>query len=168
MTNFDEKTGIHYGVIAQNSLNSEAFQEVFDRAVDLNFEEYVEGLRCEIRDFLEDKVREKHIVSLTEDVFDVLQDAILESYGGEKTSWEYSDEDYELQDCLETNVMVTKSPYYTFCRKCSPCVPNAGDLDNPMDEGVKTYCLGPEFFDDEKAPYSVYSVKTGDLIKSSL
>jgi len=33
-----------------------------------------------------------------------------------------------------------------------------------MSEGVKTYCLGADWFENERAPYPVYSVATGELV----
>ena len=40
----------------------------------------------------------------------------------------------------------------------------AGNLDNAMSEGVKTYALGHDWFDSQCAPYPVYSVETGLLV----
>lgn len=57
-----------------------------------------------------------------------------------------------------TCIMITNSEYYTFTRLCSPCVPNAGGLDNPDEKGYKTYCLGHDFFGVEGAPYRVFRV----------
>lgn len=34
---------------------------------------------------------------------------------------------------------ITESPVITHCRPCSPCVPNAGDLDSPDADGVEAY-----------------------------
>jgi hypothetical protein len=65
---------------------------------------------------------------------------------------------------VHTLGMVTDSPFYTFAQFCSPCVPGAGNLDNAMDEGVKTYCLGHDWFESGKAPYPVYSVTSGELV----
>ena len=78
----------------------------------------------------------------------------------EPIGWNYSDDGYELTDCLDNDIFVLKSPYYTFAQFCSPCVPGAGNLDNAMPDGVKTYCLGHDWFEEGKAPYPVYSVET--------
>jgi len=64
-----------------------------------------------------------------------------------------------------TCLFLTKSPYYTFTQFCSPCAPGAGDLDNPLENGVKTLCFGPEMFDDDKAPYPVYRVSDDSLVE---
>jgi hypothetical protein len=48
-------------------------------------------------------------------------------------------------------IWVFKSPYVTPCRQCSPCVPNAGNLDDMMELGAHNclaYCMDPEEIDD--------------------
>lgn len=49
----------------------------------------------------------------------------------------------------DSNVMmVTWSKYTTNARPCSPCCPNAGDLDSlDPDGGIKTYCLPEEWLE---------------------
>lgn len=80
---------------------------------------------------------------------------------------EYTDKDYNIIDCLDNDLMVLKSPFFTWAQFCSPCVPGAGNLDTPTKKGigVKCYCLGADWFDGQKAPYPVYSVETGKLVK---
>jgi hypothetical protein len=94
-------------------------------------------------------------------VFDSCQ-----AFGEEPQGWNYSGDGYELTDCLDSDIFVLKSPYYTFAPFCSPCVPGAGDLDNAMDDGVKSYCLGHDWFEGGKAPYKVFSVETGQEVQA--
>ncbi len=82
-------------------------------------------------------------------------------YSDEPIGYSYEADGYTLTDCLQTDIMVLSSPYYTFAQYCSPCVPGAGNLDTPCDDGPKTYALGHEWFEGDKAPYRVYSVATG-------
>ncbi len=42
------------------------------------------------------------------------------------------------------NIWVCESPYVATCRKCSPCIPNGGDLDSPSEHGEMAYCLPPD------------------------
>lgn len=86
--------------------------------------------------------------------------------GDEPLGWSYESEGYQLTDCLDSDIMVLASPYYTHARFCSPCVPGAGNLDSYDPAGVKTYCLGHDWFEEGKAPYPVYSVKTGEEISA--
>lgn len=66
-------------------------------------------------------------------------------------------------------IWVTKSPFATYCRTCSPCVPNAGDLDNcgvMEDSNNIAYCPDPEEFSVlADRPEEVFTVDTatGDL-----
>lgn len=82
----------------------------------------------------------------------------------EPIGWVYSDEGYELQDCLDSDIMVLKSPFYTFAQFCSPCVPGAGNLNHPTEDGVKCYCLGHDWFEEGHAPYPVYQVSDGKQV----
>ena len=81
----------------------------------------------------------------------------------EPIDWNYAPGDtrYETQYSESLHcVFVTKSPYYTYGRFCSPCAPGAVDLDGPLSagEGVRGYCLGHEMFDG-MAPYQVFTVR---------
>lgn len=168
-TNVDMATGIRYGVISQHSIcqawadSSEADYgdptcpkcgaeccapktELTDDVDDLEFEQYGRG--CADYECEHCKI-----------TFDS-QDA----FGDEPRGWNYNGDGYEMVDCLDSAVMILKSPYYTFAPFCSPCVPGAGDINSTrggMDEGVKTYCVGHDWFEDGEAPYTVYSVETG-------
>lgn len=67
-------------------------------------------------------------------------------------------------DTNDGEIMVFKSPFFTETRECSPCFPNAGNLEDHEDGYLKTYCLGHTEFEDERAPYPVYSVETGKIV----
>lgn len=71
------------------------------------------------------------------------------------------------------DVFILKSPYYTYAKFCSPCAPGACDLRSPLtfsdhvervlkgvvEEPVRSYCFGPDCFDDDQpCPYPVYRV----------
>ena len=77
-----------------------------------------------------------------------------ESYDDIPAYYEYLNDGYDLRFTPDsTFIWVSKSPYITECKFCSPCVPGAGDLDNPIIGGIKTYCLDSSWFEDNKAPY---------------
>jgi hypothetical protein len=80
----------------------------------------------------------------------------------ESGPYRYEQDGYILEECGNGDFFVIKSPFYAFCGECSPCAPNAGYLTS--DGSMKTYCLGPEWFDDEQAPYDVYNVSDDKLI----
>lgn len=96
---------------------------------------------------------------------------------------------FHAVDCLDSDVMVLKSRYYTFAPFCSPCVPGAGNLDSTSDNmlafvrtslrrighadlsgpddfvpfGVKTYCPDKLYFSKGACPYPYWSVETNEL-----
>lgn len=58
-------------------------------------------------------------------------------------------------------IWVLNSPYVTPCRECSPCVPNAGNLDDMMVLGAHNcvaYCVKPEDIESEEDhPKEIYA-----------
>ena len=159
-TNVDRASGIRFGVISMHSLAHWAYDDVEDdygpptcgkcgnEAVDYDDEthgEYRRGRGC--CDYACESC--EHYLD-SSDVF-----------SEESLGWSYEADGYSLVNCLDNDAMVLASPFYTFAQFCSPCVPGAGDLDNAMEEGAKTYCLGHDWFEEWKAPYRVFSVETG-------
>jgi hypothetical protein len=84
---------------------------------------------------------------------------------------DYIQEGYKLRQGGDgSDIFVLESPFFTFAQFCSPCAPGACYLLNWLegDENCETnraYCLGHDWFEDKKAPYPVYSVETGTLVK---
>jgi len=78
------------------------------------------------------------------------------------------DGEYKLQSCFDgSEIMVLKSPYFTYGQFCSPCVPGAINLNHEIRKGNadnRGYCLSHDWFDSGKAPYNVYSIATGQLV----
>lgn len=90
----------------------------------------------------------------------------MEVFPESPISWTYEEDGYKAEQGGEdTDVFVVKSPYYTHAQFCSPCAPGAGYLMNPCKDGPKTYCFGHDWFPENKAPYPVYSVETGEEVK---
>lgn len=87
-----------------------------------------------------------------------------EAFPEEALGQSFEDSEYYLESCLDSDVMIIKSPYYTRAQFCSPCVPGAGNLETPCETGPKTYCLGHDWFDDGKAPYPVYRVSDDSIV----
>jgi hypothetical protein len=73
-----------------------------------------------------------------------------------------------------TLIWVTDSSYITNAAGCSPCVPNAGDLDNPRSEtgGCPCLCLPPSYYkdyewEDDKVPEFMQEIdEDGELVGS--
>lgn len=170
MTNYDEKTGIHYGVISPNSISQEALLDLCDKSTDTVYESSKDAFLKDLETFCDDNnLNFKNINDASFiDEFDQNYDNVYHGY-------EYEDKDYILHISDDNfGIFVIKSPYYTYTKQCSPCAPNAGDLNAPIskqeyDAGdhyafmygtVKAYCLPREFFDDDYNPikYRYYRV----------
>ena len=160
LANIDRQTGIRYGVISQGAvlqawahsaepdLGKPTCPDCGSELQRVEEIEYYSGPGCE--DYACTKCRR---------TFDA-QDA----FGDEPIGLSYSDDGYELTDCLDSDIFVLKSPFYTFAQFCSPCVPGAGNLEAPDADGAKTFCLGHDWFESGEAPYPVYSVETGQQV----
>ena len=87
-------------------------------------------------------------------------------YGDDPVGWSISDPEYTGSVDSQNDLFITRSPYFTWAQFCSPCAPGAGHLENPTPPGcgVRTYCLGHDWFTGDEAPYPVYSVATGELV----
>jgi hypothetical protein len=169
MSNFNETVGIRYGVISPHSISSWSLDEIYQNGTDPIYEE--------LKNDLIDPIR-KHLnnfgfsVGQIDEVLDPLIDNFNESYESDGSGiMDYSDKEYDLHVSGDNfGIFVMRSPYYTWCKPCSPCAPGAGDLDNPADthtfmiEGdkqvdypgysEKTLCLGHEWFDQDNDQYS--------------
>lgn len=105
-------------------------------------------------------------------------------FGDEALGYYLDDGEHKMVTCLDSDIMILKSPYYTYAQFCSPCVPGAGNLECPLTCGwgsicehtgeetgcshfsvPRCYALGHEWFEEQKAPYPVYSVETNLEIK---
>lgn len=169
LTNIDTATRIRYGVISQHSIMPEAMDD-FDN----DYGEptcpkcgdvvgYVSDIDYDDTDYT--KYRPSgcddlvcHECKHTLDTSDAFED--------EPLGWYLDDGEYQASNCLDSDIIITKSPYYTYAPFCSPCVPGAGNLDNGMTETdgdmssqwPKTYCFSHDWFESGQAPYRVFRV----------
>jgi len=172
MTNYDEKTGIAYGVISPHAINQDVLNDISIEGTDPNYEstkkELIEDIStlCNNYGIDVDNIDLDNFIQEMADHYESCNDG----------TFDYSDKDYTLHNSADNfGLFVIRSPYYTYCRKCSPCAPGAGDLNNPleieeineMDENDKTYCLGPEYFGEseyDKIPYRVFRVDNDEEV----
>jgi uncharacterized CHY-type Zn-finger protein len=157
MANIDKNNGMHYGTISQN--------EVLQAWVESSEPYYFPACpHCgnEIKQSIIDDVQSGQNKKclhckkqLTESDF----------YDGEPTSYVLDDGEY-LAECGDNgDIIITKSPYYSMAQYASPCFPGGGYIMNECETGIKTYCFGHDFFEDGKAPYTVYNVETNEIVK---
>jgi endogenous inhibitor of DNA gyrase (YacG/DUF329 family) len=156
-SNVDKATGIHFGVISLHSISPEAWDLVEYDYGDPTCPmcngpavEYDESKHAGLVEFgyAGEYTCESCKIALSADVV----------FADEPIGFKYERDGYKLADCLDSDMFVALSPYYTFAQYCSPCVPGAGNLDIPCPDGPKTYCLDHEWFESGKAPYTVFRV----------
>jgi hypothetical protein len=124
-SNTDTANGIRYGVISQGSIMPEALD---DMKLDYGNPTCP---KCG------EDVGEDYACIPCKETFES-----EEVFPEEALGFSYEKEGYKLSDCLDFDIFILKSPFYTHAQFCSPCVPGAGNLDNPIANGPKTYALG--------------------------
>ena len=154
-TNIDLNTGVRYGVIPVHDLDSWIYEELesfygppycpecCDQVVDSETEGDFYCERCKKTYWSE------------------------ECFPDSPVSQTIDKDGYQAQLDEYNDIFIFKSPYFTYAGFCSPCAPGAGHLRTITPDGVKTYCFGHDWFEGDEAPYPVYSVETGELVKKS-
>ena len=104
------------------------------------------------------------LVEYAEFAKDYIDEEFGACYECDGTSYWYEHHGYKIRyNTDDGDMFVIDSPYFTYCRQCSPCAPNAGYLtDQPGT--LKTFCLGTDWFEDDEAPYDIYEVYSGKCI----
>lgn len=156
-SNIDLETGIRFGVIPTQDLCSEvvwdSFEAIYGDATCPECGTEVEELDGTF--VLKDYTCPSCLKSFYSH----------ECYSDEPIGFLLKDTSYLASIDSYSDVFIEKSPYYTYAEFCSPCAPGACHLRRFNPAGEKTYCLGHEFFDGDKAPYVVYSVETGRIVE---
>lgn len=178
--NFDKETGIHFGVIG---MNAEGLTEWAWESMEADYgdptcpkcgnevKDYADAVLADDENPTEGKVLEESLENYNEhscaDYVCLGCQIILDSdevTGDEPVGHTLDEDGYMGFVDSNNDLMIVKSPYYTHAQFCSPCAPGAGHLENPCPDGPKTYCLGHDWFEGDKAPYPVYDVATGQLV----
>ena len=176
MSNIDKETGIRYGVIHQNHISPDAYEDIINNGIDVDFE----GFKKEVKDQLEtsiasaleelglyrsgSKYNNNDPEAMAEEIVDNLEWDNYEGTG-DCTRYEYEQDGYHIQTCSDGDMFILKSPYYSKSQYCSPCAPGAGYLNNPCKDGPKTFCLLDDWFDEyQKCPYPIWRVDNDELV----
>jgi hypothetical protein len=133
-SNINPETGVRYGVVALHSLEDWVWEEFWQNGTNETWE-YAK------REWLAENPN---------------HDEDSEEFQEWNESWECDEQEYSLE-CdgmkLELSylggaplVFVLQSPYISRARECSPCVPNAGDLDSKDADGVECYDLPADWY----------------------
>lgn len=168
--NVDPETGIRYGCIDAKSVPF-LMDDIMSNGTNVTFEDarnaFLEALQsCQSRDDLFQVLREYGLEEidfddndvqfpLSENTIDDILSQWEETYESMEDEYEYATElPGQGQFCcfltyLQSPILlITRSPFVTYCRECSPCVPNAGDLDSLCGQddpkSVLAYCVPPD------------------------
>lgn len=153
-TNIDAETGIRYGVIPQGA--------VLQAWADSSEPHYGEQQcsKCAATITMDDSTCPECGVELDPYGFDFV----------EPVSFYVDDDEYSAECGDNGDIFITRSPFFTFAQFCSPCAPGAGYLENELSEpnpNNRAYCFGHDWFDEGRAPYTVYRVATGEVVSPS-
>ena len=149
--NTNSKTGIRFGVIAVNDLNSDVVEDLWYGygAVDLSYQAAMEELDAEIgweadrlietgelqaedRDWYVDRETDKR-----RDDIQIDEPTIEGTYEGVQ---------YQISWLGGAPLLfVFESPFKGRFQICSPCVPNAVSLESPSDVGAEGYDVPPDW-----------------------
>ena len=143
--NIDPETGIAYGTIYLNSLADWVFDEFFYHGTNLTSAAAEEDFLAEWRADNPDAEEG--------DEDDALQDFWDDYYCNDEELYRLETDGMILEISYlggAAMVWVLKSPHTRMVRECSPCCPNAGDLDSG-EGGVVAYDLPPEWYGKEEA-----------------
>lgn len=152
LVNVDKENGIRYGVISQN--------EVLQAWADSSEAIYPDPEACEMCNGTGTQA-DKNGESIDEPCEDCNGEGIIINEESEAIGFEYSADGYECSCGDDGDIFIIKSPYFTYCAYCSPCAPGAGYImSSRPNGGIRAYCFGHVWFEDGKAPYTVYDVKT--------
>jgi hypothetical protein len=147
--NTNPDTGIRYGIISANSLNSDVIDTIQSSGIDVHYEamrkELREAIKGICKDYMSscdaDEVAELAVETASQDFYDnePVYEFEIDGVKG-RTTW--------LGGALL--VWIFESPFQTHAQLCSPCVPNCGDLDNLMSDegGYPCYDVLPDWRDE--------------------
>lgn len=178
-SNVDRRTGIHFGVISQNAVNMDVLS-------DCQESEYGDPScpKCGgvVIDPSDESIEDADWNDGKDWACTACQKCFWSDrcYPDEPIGHTYNEPGYKLDDCLDNDLFVLESPYFTYAQYCSPCVPGAGNLESPLtvEKGPyfqrrlkragfpRVYCLGPEWFDQyNPIPYRCWRVSDGTEVK---
>ena len=165
MPNYNEKTGIPYGVISGNNVPDLA-DDIFSSGDSLTYAAWKQELGEKISGAIQGAIQdytchpEKIVegIDIAEIVDSLLDSGLGEDYQAEEEEFQYSYDTPNGKVSLllgwlggASIIWVIDSPWFANTAHCSPCVPGAGDLDSPVENGLECYCLPPDDMPEEWA-----------------
>lgn len=134
MSNYNPETGIPYGVIACNSLESDLLHALwYTHGEDISYKNALEEFRSEVRAELLDSEPDVDQDDI-EDMIDSRCEWFEPQIDEQTIEGEYEGVQYHISWLGGAPLLwVFKSPHINPHAQCSPCVPGAGDLGSEGD-----------------------------------
>lgn len=148
MLNTHPDTGVRFGVIALNNLDSDLASDLLwgPQAKDLSYKAAYDEAQCQAAGQADEEAGERGFVhgsqdwdAYVEDRTDELMDQFSETYHCEEPliEGEYGGVEYRISWLGGAPLLwVIEGPIGTARSLCSPCVPNAADLDSDFSLGT--------------------------------
>jgi hypothetical protein len=116
-TNVDMGNGIRYGFLPANGLASHAWDTIRNDGEDLDYTEAIENLKDElarvIKNTVEDYDSHFDCKQAAEDIVDSMEFNLESS--GDCARYKYESKGLEFSTLSDGDLVVTKSPYFTYC-----------------------------------------------------
>lgn len=134
IANTNPETGIRYGVVSMNSLESWVWEEFYTQGID---ESYAKAMREWQEEHPEAEKHEEYTYGECLEI--------------EESEWSLETDDMKLRISWLGGaplLWVLESPHRAAVSLCSPCVPNAGDLNNkvPLGTGFACYDVPTDWY----------------------
>jgi hypothetical protein len=175
--NINAETGIPFGVVNGNTVPY-LLDDVTTSGEDLTYAAFKAELEAEVKAALVGVVANRASAGDAEKIMERVDcaeivESILDSGLNDHTDFEECEYSYESDGTKYLMgwlggaplIWVIESEYVTYAPVCSPCVPNAGDLDNMSEDGetggILCYCCPPDDFNSDDESADSYAV-TGE------
>ena len=137
--NINEKTGIRYGIISANALHGDVIHDLMC-GKDITYENA-------LKDFIDSSNYESD-----DEMMELIED-FNDSYYPDEPHIEGEINGVKYVTCWlggALNFFILESPHVVKANLCSPCVPNAGNLDDLDPEGYDTYGVPKDWLWNEE------------------
>ena len=155
----EDELGIHYTFGYGHHISGDALNDIC-QGDDLVYDEAISDLREEfegvIEEFLDNNYLNDHNLNIDRMFDDNIIDIFNDSYQNDYQRFRYEQDGSIIEyDNNGNDLIIIKSPYYTFRGFGSPCIPNGCYIETEGD--IKAYCLPIDWFDEySEIPYKEY------------
>lgn len=164
--NFDREACIHFGIT-----NAKIIPWLEERAMldgeSVKYERALKEAKQEVVDFVSelDYINERDEENIVEQIWDLLSEEFNQNVEFDNEDYKLIDDEYEIFFSYENGSDATflKSKWFSYFLPCSPCVPCCGNINDPFENGLPSYCPKPDDWED--APrFPIYDVETKEII----